>query len=159
SAEGGHSVKRVTNNLLVPLAVVLPLLCSLSACRKPVPAEGENAPLPSPQKPVPAEGEDARFASIRVLTTHRLGLGFLTAPAVSPGGCRVARATMRRVNTTDDIPNIPGMRNTLHVWDLATRREGASIEAGSYISNLAFSPDGSRLASVGKAPDIHFWDT
>ena len=68
----------------------------------------------------------------------------------SPAGDRVA---------TPKAPTATGRRDTVEMWDPATGRRVAALEGNTgSVQDIAFSPDGSRLATGGVDGTVTIWD-
>jgi WD40 repeat protein len=95
---------------------------------------------------------DLASGSVVVKLNRESSIGSL---AFSPDGRRVVAGLGCSYCTAS---RASGGDKTLHVWDAASGRHVAAMEVpGSYVNDLAFSPDGSRIAgTVDK--DVRIWD-
>src|SRR5262249_11552038 len=89
-------------------------------------------------------------AEVRTLD---LGAQYLSEAAFSPDGTRFA-AILR-----PPLPNKPlSFKWEVRVWDTATGKELLTLkDAAGWVDNLAFSPDGKRLAAR-TGPGVKVWD-
>jgi WD40 repeat protein len=51
-----------------------------------------------------------------------------------------------------------GGKYGIHLWDLATGKESATIEPKHFVQDLKFSPDGKSLGSLNSGDGLHLWD-
>jgi WD40 repeat protein/tRNA A-37 threonylcarbamoyl transferase component Bud32 len=82
--------------------------------------------------------------------TIRGHVGPITALAVSPDGMLIAGASLSR----DSVPYAADLK----VWDAATGKLAMALDNRTQVTDLAFNPDGTRLASVGYDDRVRIWD-
>jgi WD40 repeat protein len=67
-----------------------------------------------------------------------------TSVAFSPDGAMIAAGSQD---------------STISLWDAATERKAAILNAGFFVRSVAFSPDGKTIAAGGDSGDVILWNT
>ncbi len=87
-------------------------------------------------------------ANLPLMAHHIVEPSNILAVAYSPDGKLYASAGGSK-----------GDDNRIHLWDAVTDDEIATIQGHSgFITDLAFSPDGTKLVSAGSDNTLHIWD-